>query len=130
MGTRINNKLVERYQLRCLATSITSNLDKEPSGAGGVTDKVGNITVKIIALEEEINALVDAFVDQKQQCIDLIDQIPDTLQYNIIHKHYVQYKKLVDIAEEEKYSYQYIVDMHTVALKTVEDLMKSYGILC
>ncbi len=124
MDTRINNKLVERYQLDCLRKNITSSLDKEPRGSGGVTDKVGNITAKLLDLEEQINHMIDDFVDQKQQCIDLIDKIPDHLQYTVLHKHYVQYKPLVDIAEEENYTYQYIIEIHAKALTTFENLWK------
>lgn len=123
LDTRINNKLVERFQLDCLRTNITSSLSSEPRGSGGVTDKVGNITAKLIDLEEQINRMVDEFVNQKQECITLIEKVHDPLQYTVLHKHYVQYKKLAEIAGEEHYSYDYIKEIHSKALSTYQNLL-------
>ncbi len=123
LDTRINNKLVERFQLDCLRTNITSSLSSEPRGSGGVTDKVGNITAKLIDLEEQINRMVDEFVNQKQECISFIEKIPDPLLYTVLHKHYVQYKSLSEIAVEEAYSYQYMLEIHKKALKAYENLL-------
>lgn len=121
MDTKINNKLVELYQLRCLTTSITAPTDKEAVQTSGNKDKIGSIVAKIVDLENEINSMIDDFITIKQGCISTIEKINNPLLYNILHKHYVQYKSLVEIANEENYSYQYIVEAHGSALKAVKN---------
>lgn len=119
----IQNKLAELYQLRCLVTNITATSDKEPiSFTGQSSDKVGNLVAKIVDLEREINSEIDNFINLKQKCVKAIESVPNPLQYTVLHKRYIQYKSLVDIALEENYTYQYIVETHSKALKNVKNL--------
>jgi hypothetical protein len=120
---RIDSKLVELYQLRCLATKVTSQLGSEPVQTSGVSDKVGNIAAKIVDLEAEINRLIDKFIDDKQERIKVIEQVDDALLYTILHKHYVQYKKFVTIAEEEHYTEVHISNKHQEALEKVQEIL-------
>lgn len=119
----IQNKCVEVYQLRCLATSVTAPMGTEPVQTSGVSDKVGNITAKIVDLEADINRMIDKFIDDKQERIKVIEQIDDELQYNILHKHYVQGKKFREIAEEEHYTEVHISKQHQKALKKVQKII-------
>ena len=98
LDERIDAKLAEREQLMALATKVTPSLDGMPHG-GGVTDKVGNVAVKLAALAEETNALVDRYVDERQKVIQALEQLP-TNEYAVLHKHYVQFMTWEDIAEE------------------------------
>lgn len=123
----IQNKCIEVYQLRCLATNITAPMGTEPVQTSGVSDKVGNITAKIVDLENEINELIDRYIDDKQHRIEIIEQIADPLQYNILHKHYVQGKKFREIAEEEHYSEVHINKQHIKALAKVQKILNSIG---
>lgn len=128
----IDTKQVELFQLRRLATSVTVPADREAVQTSGTSDKVGNIVAKIVDLENTINEMIDEFIDKKLDCINIIDQIHDTLQHKVLHKHYVQYKTLVEIASEVGYSYQYILEIHKAALLKVEKIMsknkKTYAI--
>jgi DNA-directed RNA polymerase specialized sigma subunit len=119
----IQNKCVEVYQLRCLATSVTAPMGTEPVQTSGVSDKVGNITAKIVDLEAEINRMIDKFIDDKQERIKVIEQVNEPLQYNILHKHYVQGKKFREIAEEEHYTEVHISKQHQKALKKVQKII-------
>ena len=119
----IQNKCVEVYQLRCLATSVTAPMGTEPVQTSGVSDKVGNISAKIVDLEAEINRMIDKFIDDKQERIKVIEQVDDVLLYTILHKHYVQYKKFVTIAEEEHYTEVHISKKHQEALEKVQGIL-------
>jgi hypothetical protein len=123
----IQNKCVEVYQLRCLATNITAPMGTEPVQTSNISDKVGIIAVKIVDLENEINNLIDRYIDDKQERIEIIEQIADPLQYNILHKHYVQGKKFKEIADEEHYSEIHINKQHQKALEKVQNILKSIG---
>ena len=120
----IDNKLSEIYRLRCLATSITVPTDREAIQTSGVSDKVGNTVAKIIDLENEIDDLIDEYIDVRQRCIKVVEALSDPLQYTVIHKHYVQYKSFVEIAEEENYTYQWILRVHNKALKEISEILK------
>lgn len=122
---RIQNKSVELYQLKCLATSVTVATDKEPVMTSGVSDKVGNTVVKIIELSEQINAEIDAFVELKAECIKVIEQIENSLEYTILHQHYVQYKTLAQIAIEKCYTHQYIIERHKKALEKIQNILNN-----
>jgi hypothetical protein len=120
---RIDSKLIELYQLRCLATKVTAQMGSEVIQTSGVSDKVGNVAAKIIDLEAEINRLIDKFIDDKQERIKVIEQVDDALLYTILHKHYVQYKKFVTIAEEEHYTEVHISNKHQEALEKVQEIL-------
>lgn len=126
--TRIQNKLVEVYQLRCLATSITAPTDSESIQSSGVTDRVGNIVPKIVMMEEEINKMIDHFIDEKKKRVNLIDLLQNDLEYQVCHRHYVQYRELKDIAVELGYSYAWILEIHDRATKNLcEPYLNLYG---
>ena len=120
---RIQSKLVEVYQLRCLATKVTAQMGTEPVQTSGISDKVGNIAAKIIDLENEINRLIDKLIDDKQERIAVIEQVDDALLYTILHKHFVQYKKFTTIAEEEHYSEVHINNQYKKALEEVQKIL-------
>ena len=120
----INNKLSEIYRLRCLATSITVPTDREAVQTSGVSDKVGNTVAKIIDLENEINDLIDKYVDLQRICIGVIETLENPLHYTVLHKHYVQYKTFAKIAEEEHYSYDGIMKVKRKALEQVETILQ------
>lgn len=120
---RIDSKLIELYQLRCLATKVTAQMGSEVIQTSGVSDKVGNVAAKIVDLEAEINRLIDKFIDDKQERIKVIEQVDDALLYTILHKHYVQYKKFVTIAEEEHYTEVHISNKHQEALEKVQEIL-------
>lgn len=122
-NAQIQNKLVEVYQLRCLATSITAPMGQESVQTSGVSDKVGNITAKIVDLEQKINRMIDTFIDKKQERIEVIEQVEDTLLYTILHKRYVQGKKLNVIAQEEHYTDVHISNKHQEALEEVQRIL-------
>lgn len=121
--TRIKNKLVEVYQLRCMATSITAPTDSDAIQTSGITDRVGNVVPKIVELENEINNMIDHFVDEKQKRVKLIETLENDLEYKVCHMHYVQYKELTDIALELGYSYPWILEVHS---KAINNLCKPY----
>lgn len=122
LDERIDAKLAEREQLLDIATKVTPSLDGMPHG-GGVTDKVGNIAVKLTALAEETNALVDQFVDQRQAVIKALEQLP-TNEYAVLHKHYVQFMTWEAIAEEMDISTMTVWRYKTSGLENLSRVME------
>lgn len=122
MDRLINNKIAEIDQLKELATSITAATDREAVQTSGVSDKVGNVVASIIDLQNEINALVDNYIDKRKEIIAQIDGIEkqQPLYYAILHGRYIQFRRLQEIADDEGYAAQYIREQHGKALAFFE----------
>lgn len=120
---RIQRKQVELYQLNCLATQMTAPMGTEPIQVTGTSDKVGNISAKIVDLENYIKRLIEKFIADKEERIAVIEQVDDVLLYTILHKHYVEYKKISTIAKEEHYSDVHISNKHQEALERVQEIL-------
>ncbi len=123
--TLIDSKLSELYRLRCLVTSITVPTDREAIQTSGVSDKVGNTVAKIVDLENEIDDMIDEYIDTRNKCIRVIEQLTDPLQYAIIHKRYVQYKSYAEIEDETNYSHQWIMEVRRKALREIDRIINS-----
>ena len=124
LDERINAKLAEREQLMALATKVTPSMDGMPHG-GGVTDKVGNIAVKLTTLAEETNALVDQYVDQRREVIKALEQLPNN-EYTVLHKHYVQFRTWESIADEMDISAMTVWRYKVSGLKNLSRVMECY----
>lgn len=121
----VDAKIGERDKLWELATKITVPTDKEAIQTSGVSDKVGNIAAKLADIDRELNEIIDTYIDIKNECIRVIEQLADKpVEYRVIHKHYVQYKSFVEIEQEEGYSYQGIMKIKERALKRIEGFLK------
>ena len=98
-----------------------------PSGDAPFVKLIG----RIIDLEQEINAEIDAFVDDKHKIINQIQGLKNSKYIEILYKHYVEFKRLEVVAVEMNFTYQYVVELHGYALKdfqtTYENLLNSYG---
>lgn len=92
----INNKQLEKEELFTLATKTTQVNDDMPH-APGVSDKVGNLCVKMQLKEQEIVHAIDTYVDLKYEIICQIETLPHD-EYQVIHGYYVSNMKLSEIA--------------------------------
>lgn len=123
----IDAKLTEVKQLRDLSTSISMAYDKPPIQSTKISDKTAEIVTRIIDLENELNTLIDTFIDEKTAIIELIEQVKDNngLFFTVLHKKYIEYETLSDIAADTRYSYQYIREIHIKALEKVAKLINN-----
>ena len=124
-NSRIENKLVELYQLRCLATSTSSFSTNDRVQTSLEGDKLGKIVAKIVDAEKELDDMIDKLIDEKQKRIEIIEQVQATsnIQYIILHKHYVQFKSFSIIAKEEGFSVVWVRKLHKSALENVQNIL-------
>ena len=85
-------------------------------------DPMGDMVAKIFDLREEISKMISEFLQKKQEIVRTIEQVEDPLLYNILFKHYVEYKSLVRIADEMGYSEIHIKKKHLKALAEVKKI--------
>lgn len=119
----IENKLIELTQLRNMATSITASITNERVQTSSNGDKIGNAVSKIADCERELDKIIDEFIDEKNKRIKLIECVKDPVLYDVLHKHYVQFKSFSDIAASMHYSKEWIYELHNNALNIVQEFL-------
>ena len=122
LDTVINQKIKELGDLRSMSTGVggfdysKERVQSSPSGDAPFVKLIG----RIIDLEEEINAEIDAFVDKKHEIINQIQALKDDKFIDLLYKRYVEYKRLEVISVEMNYTYQYTKELHGYALQEFE----------
>lgn len=119
MDQRINSKLEQIVSLRELATKATSILsDTPPSGSRNVHSMEG-IIVKMMELENEINADIDVLVDLKKEIMSIIKKINNPEQQTLLELRYLCFKTWEQIAVDMGYSIQNAYKVHDRALENI-----------
>ena len=76
-----------------------------------------NPVLKIVMLEQEINAEIDKYVDLKRKITGEIQSLQDPQFIKVLFKRYVEYKGFDKIAAELKCSERNVYTIHGQALK-------------
>lgn len=126
---RIDDGLEELARLKALATKVTSAMDGEVVSSSKNPDKMTDAVEKIIKLQEKINSYVDKYVDIKNEATELLAQVENPTHYKILHSRYVLHKTWEQIACEIGYTYQWVCQLHGVALLEFEKILKNSGLL-
>lgn len=102
----IYDELLEKENIATLATKTTQVLSDMPK-APGTSDKVGNLAVKLAVKQQEIDHIIDTYVDFKNEIISQIRTLPAD-ECDVLYKCYVLNQGLFDIAEEREQSVAWI----------------------
>lgn len=116
----INNKLVELAQYRSMACSISAVKNDERVQSSPSYDTMDKIVSKIEQMENEIDMLVDRYIDNKRIIISQIDSMSDEMTYQILFSRYVEQKTFEKMAIEMNYCYKQIIRRHGKALQEFE----------
>lgn len=123
LDTIIRQKQQEITDLRLTASSTggfdysKERVQSSPSGDAPFVRPV----LKIIELEQQINAEIDRYVEEKHKIINEIQSLKNSDYINLLYKRYVEYKSLEQICVEMNFSYDYIKHLHGYALQCFED---------
>jgi hypothetical protein len=119
----IQNKLIEKDQWKEIALGITARMDGERVQSSGAKSKMAEAVEKCVDIEREIDSLIDTLIAAKKDVIHTIEQVENPTEYNILHKRYVQYLPLQDIADDYGKEYGWITTTHGRALKSVQNIL-------
>lgn len=103
----IQNKKAELEMWHSIAAGTGSKADGERVQSSGSQQKMEDAVVKSVQVEWEISDLID----RKSQIINTIEQLP-TEEYDLLHRKYIQYVDLVDIAKMRGKSYSWATTVH------------------
>ena len=117
---RINSKIAQVTGLHELATKATATLSDMPGNATPNTHRMEDIIVKMIDLENEINADIDRLVDLKAEMVSVIKNVRNPELQTLLELRYLCFKTWEQIAVELGYSIESIYRLHREALKNIK----------
>ena len=129
----IENKMIEKEQWKSIATSTTAggNATVKINGeqvalervqSSGNPQKMADAVCKYVEIEKVIDECIDRYINMKAEVIRMIEQLP-AVEYDILHKIYIQGKTLEDVADIYGKSYSWITTAHGRAIKGVQDML-------
>jgi DNA-directed RNA polymerase specialized sigma24 family protein len=123
LDTLIKNKLIEKTQWRDIALGITANMDGERVQSSGRPSKMADAIDKCVDMETEIDGLIDKLIDTKRDVISVIEQLSAT-EYDVLHKRYIQFMALQDIADAKNKQYGWVTTTHGRAVANVKKILE------
>lgn len=120
----VKNKLSELSQLKELSYSISALSNEERIQTTPNFDKIGSSYCKIEKMEEDLDRIIDEYVDKKNAIIEQIDKMESEVSYGVLFARYIEKKTFERIATDMNYSFRNITRIHGKALQEFE---KKYG---
>lgn len=128
----IENKLIEKEQMKAMASSVTSGSTSitvngvlhsmERVQASANPQKMADAINRYIDIEEEINQCIDKLLEVKKDVCSVIEQLK-TPEYDLLHKVYIQHIELWDAADKCEKSYAWAKATHRRALNNVQRIL-------
>lgn len=118
----IENKLAEKEQWKAMATNTTQQLNADRVQTSGNPQKMADAVCKIIEIEAEINAFIDRLINTKLDVISTIERL-NPIEYDLLHKVYVQYLTFDDVAIKMNKSYSWVTTVHGRAQKNLQRML-------
>lgn len=122
---KIESKLEELAHLNALATKVTATMEYEVVSRTRNTDTMADTVAKIIEMQNQINNLIDSYVDRKEYFSKIIDSLTNPMQIRVLYGHYYFGKSFQQIADEVGYSRRNVCYIHGDALRAVEKIMEN-----
>lgn len=121
----INAKLAERDRLKDMATDISPKpMDGMPfDNTGVVPRKMENAVVRLIDLANELNRLVDEYIDCKQKVVKALEQLPEN-EYGVLHRHYIRFMTWEQVAEDMGFCTVQVWRIKKKALKNLQNVIE------
>ena len=116
--------MIECAQWRSIATGTTAQMGGERVQSSGSQQKMADAVDRYVDIENEIDKFIDKLVDKKKDVISVIEHLNAT-EYDILHKVYVQYFTLDEVAEMYEKTYSWATTVHGRALRNVQKILDS-----
>jgi hypothetical protein len=130
LDVRIGNKLIEQRQWRDIALGITANMEGERVQSSGSQSKLSDAVIKCVDMEAEIDRLVDILIETKKEVIQTIERLDSPIEYDILHKRYIQLKDLQEIADHYGRDYSWVTTTHGRGLRHLQTILDAKVKVC
>lgn len=115
LNNKINNLLMERSQLKSMLENVKGQQLHERISGTKDTDFSAALD-KLIALEKEIDNLIDEYVDRRKKILNALELIRDDRYRELLNYRYVCGLSLNQISKKMNFSYNYIRKLHRRAI--------------
>lgn len=78
---------------------------------------------KCVAVEEEIDSLVDELIDKKKEIIATIELLPKPIEYDMLHRLYIQKQTLQEVADHYHKEYGWATTNHGRAIQSLKKVL-------
>ncbi len=116
LDQRINSKLEQVLSLRDLTKKATATMSGMPGSSSPNVHKMQDIIVKIVDLENEINADIDQLVDLKREIVTIVKAVENPEYQTLLELRYLCFKTWEQIAVDMGYDLRYLHKLHHRAL--------------
>jgi DNA-directed RNA polymerase specialized sigma subunit len=125
LDDEIKCKIEQLDVLNTLAKKTTTTLSGMPHAAGHEGSKLEDIIVKIVGLQEEINADIDRLVDLKKEIGQKIALIANPDLRLLLEERYLCKRTWSKISAEMNVANSHVYRLHGAALKAFEEIFES-----
>ncbi len=116
----IQNKMAEILQYREMSFSLASISSDVRVRTTPDVDRIGNAIARLDEMEQQLDEIIDRYVDRKNHIIAQIDAMEDEMHYQVLFARYIEKKTFEKIAMELNYSLRQISRVHESALADFE----------
>lgn len=126
LDAKIDARVSEMDELKDRLLHITATLspDKGGGGAGGTQDKMAGTMARIVDMQRQINADIDALIDRKDAALKMLDSMKNPVHMTILHRRYFLHQPFERIASDMNYSWRWVCKLHGRALQELEKVMQ------
>lgn len=117
---RINAKLEQLDALRALSRKTTVSYGIEPVSHTRNVSSMEDTIVRLIDLENEINADIDRLVDLKREIYEVLRHVQDPELQLLLELRYLCFKNWSEISVALELEDRYVFKVHSRALTEVE----------
>lgn len=117
---RINSKLEQVASLNELAQKATTVFGGVPTGGTRNVHRLEDVIIKIVDMENEINADIDSLVGLKKEIAGVIRSVENIEYRTLLEQRYLCFKRWEEIARQMGCSTRQILRLHDNALGKIK----------
>lgn len=122
MNNEIREKVERIAEMRASLTSMGSPISEKVQTSP--TDRMSELMVKIITMENELDRMVDDYADLKAMVTGEIFSLENEGWQDILYAHYVEFKPWGEVAEIQKSTIKAVLRKKDRALKKLRSITK------
>jgi hypothetical protein len=128
LDAKIDARVSEMDDLKDKLLKITPTLSPDKGGgAGGTQDKMAGTMARIVDMQRQINADIDALIDRKAAAQKMLDSMKNPVHMTVLHRRYFLHQSFERIASDMNYSWRWVCKLHGRALQDFTKVMREYG---
>ena len=120
---QVRSKLEQIESLKSLASYVSVDFTREPVSHTRNVSSMQDTVLKIMELNKELDAQIDALVDKKIEIMRIIGQVQRVDYRLILEERYISFYTWEEIARDLRYSARNIQRMHKRALQVVQGIL-------